>query len=54
MTSRHFVANPSGTVFSQNFNGREGPVQIIEHQQFHTDADGNLTVVRTFERHVGC
>jgi hypothetical protein len=50
----HFVANRGGTVFHQNFNGREGPVQIIEHQQFHTDAHGNVTVDRTFERHVGC
>jgi hypothetical protein len=50
----HFVANRSGSIFSQNFNGREGPVQIIEHRQFHTDADGNVTVDRTFERHVGC
>jgi hypothetical protein len=50
----HFVENRSVSVFSQNFNGREGPIQIIEHRQFHTDADGNVTVDRTFERHVGC
>ncbi len=50
----HFVAGPGGTVFHHNFNGKEGPVQIIEHQQFHTDSDGNVTIDRTFERHVGC
>jgi hypothetical protein len=46
--------NHSGTVFHDIFNSREGPVQIIEHLQFHTDADGNVTLDRTFERHVGC
>jgi hypothetical protein len=50
----HFVANRGGSVFLENFNGREGPVQIIEHVQFHTDAEGNVTVDRSFERHVGC
>ena len=48
------VANPGGEVFHEIFNSREGPVQIIEHLQFHTDADGNVRVDRTFERHVGC
>jgi hypothetical protein len=31
------------------FNSHEGPVQIIEHLQFHTDADGNVRVDHTFE-----
>jgi hypothetical protein len=48
------AANPGGTILHENFNGREGPVQIVEHLHFHTDADGNVTVGRTFERHVGC
>jgi hypothetical protein len=29
-------------------------VQIIEHATFRTDADGNVTADRTFERHVRC
>jgi hypothetical protein len=36
------------------FNSREGPIQIIQHRQFHTDADGNATVVRTFEKIGDC
>jgi hypothetical protein len=39
--------NASGTVFHDIFNSREGPVQIIEHVQLHTDSDGNVTVDRT-------
>jgi hypothetical protein len=50
----HFTANRSGQVFFDNFNSKEGPVQIIQHQRFRTDADGNVTVDRTFERIVGC
>lgn len=50
----HLTENASGTVFHDIVNSREGPVQIIEHVQLHTDADGNVTVDRTFERHVGC
>src|SRR5512132_2277940 len=34
------VATPGGEIFHDIFNTREGPVQIIEHLQFHTDADG--------------
>jgi hypothetical protein len=49
-----FVANHGGTVFHQSFNSKEGPVQIIEHLQFHTDRAGNVTVDRSFERIVGC
>jgi hypothetical protein len=48
------VATPGGEVFHEIFNSREGPVQITEHLQFHTDADGDIRVDRTFERHVGC
>ena len=48
------VATPGGEIFHDIFNSREGPVQIIEHLQFHTDADGNVRVDHTFERHVGC
>jgi hypothetical protein len=48
------VANRGGEVFHDIFNSREGPVQIIEHLQFHADADGNVRVDRTFERVVGC
>jgi hypothetical protein len=52
--STHFVANRSGTVFQDIFNSREGSIQIIQHRQFHTDADGNATVVRTFEKIGDC
>jgi len=52
--SFHFVATPGGTVQHEIYNGAEGPVQIIEHQQIHTDADGNVTIDRYFELHVGC
>ena len=48
------VATPGGEVFHDIFNSKEGPVQIIEHLQFHTDADGNVRVDHTFERVVGC
>ena len=48
------VANRGGEVFHDIFNSREGPVQIIEHLQFHADADGNIRVDHTFERVVGC
>jgi hypothetical protein len=50
----HFADNAGGTIFHDILNSKEGPVQIIEHLQFHTDADGNVIVDRTFERHVGC
>lgn len=50
----HFVENASGTIHHEIFNSKEGPVQIIEHFQLHTDADGNVTVDRTFDRVVGC
>jgi hypothetical protein len=50
----HFVTTPSGTISHEIFNSKEGPVQIIEHLQLHTDAEGNVTVDRAFERHVGC
>jgi hypothetical protein len=50
----HFVSTPGGTVLHSNYNGWEGPVQIIEHLQIHTDADGNVAVDRYFERHIGC
>jgi hypothetical protein len=50
----HFVDNASGTIYHEIFNSKEGPVQIVEHLRFHTDADGNVTVDRTFERIVGC
>jgi hypothetical protein len=49
-----FVSNPGGTVEHIAYNGFEGPVRITEHVQFHTDAEGNVTVDRYFERHVGC
>ena len=48
------VATAGGEVFHEIFNSREGPVQIIEHQQFHFDADGNLQVEHVFELVVGC
>jgi hypothetical protein len=50
----HFVVNRSGSIFQDTFNSREGPIQIIQHRQFHTDADGNATVVRTFEKIGDC
>jgi hypothetical protein len=48
------VANRGGEVFHDIFNSKEGPVQIIEHLQFHADADGNIRVDHTFELVVGC
>jgi hypothetical protein len=50
----HFVANHSGDIFMQNFNSKEGPVQITEHEQLRVDSEGNITTDRTFDRHVGC
>jgi len=50
----HFVANPGGTVFQNTFNSKEGPIQIIQHAQFHTDAAGNVRVDRTFEKIGDC
>jgi hypothetical protein len=50
----HFADNAGGTIYHDIFNSKEGPVQIIEHLQFHTDTDGNVTVDRTFNRYVGC
>jgi hypothetical protein len=50
----HFVENASGTIYHEILNSKEGPVQIVEHLRFHTDADGNVTGDRTFERIVGC
>jgi hypothetical protein len=50
----HDVANRSGEVFMHNFNSKEGPIQIIQHQQIQVDADGNVTVDRTFERIGDC
>jgi len=37
-----------------NFNSKEGPIQIIQHQRIQIDADGNVTVDRTFERIGDC
>jgi hypothetical protein len=45
---------PQRSIFQDTFNSREGPIQIIQHRQFHTDADGNATVVRTFEKIGDC
>jgi hypothetical protein len=50
----NFVENDSGTIFHEIFNSKEGPVLIVEHLQLHTDADGNVTVDREFDRVVGC
>ena len=50
----HFVVNRSGSVFQDELNAHEGPIQIIQHRQFHTDADGNATVVRTFDKIGDC
>jgi hypothetical protein len=50
----HFAGNAGGTTFHDIFNSKEGPVQIVQHLQFHADADGNVTVDRAFERIVGC
>ena len=50
----HFVENAGGTNYHDIFNSKEGPVQIVDHLQFHTDADGNVTVDRKFDRVVGC
>jgi hypothetical protein len=50
----HGVANRGGEVFMHNFNSREGPIQIIQHQRIQVDADGNVTVDRTFERIGDC
>ena len=50
----HFVENASGTISHEIFNSKEGPVLIVEHLQLHTDADGNVTVDREFDRVVGC
>jgi len=52
--SIHFVANRSGDRFKGPFNSKEGPVQIIQHVTFRTDADGNVTADRTYQRVVGC
>ena len=41
-------------MFQSIFNSKEGPVQMIEHEQFHTDSEGNVTIDRVFERVVGC
>lgn len=41
-------------MFQSTFNGKEGPIQIIQHQQFHTDAAGNVRIDRTFERIGAC
>jgi hypothetical protein len=49
----HFVANRGGTVFD-NFNSKEGPIRILQHQTFHTDADGNVTVDRSVEKIGAC
>ena len=50
----HFVGTPGGTIEHEIFNSKDGPVQIIEHFQLHIDANGNVTVDRTFNRVVGC
>jgi hypothetical protein len=50
----HLVENASGTIFHEIFNSKEGPVLIVEHLQLHTDAEGNVTVDREFDRVVGC
>jgi hypothetical protein len=50
----HNVANHSGEVFMHNFNSKEGPIQIIQHQRIQVDADGNVKVDRTFERIGDC
>ena len=50
----HFVANRGGTVFQNTLNSKEGPIQIIQHQQFHTDAGGNVRVDRRFEKIGDC
>jgi hypothetical protein len=50
----HYVANRSGEVFMHNFNSKEGPIQIIQHQRIQIDADGNVKVDRTFERIGDC
>lgn len=52
--TNHFVANRGGSVFQSTFNSKEGPIQIIQHEQFHTDADGNVRVDRTFENVGSC
>jgi hypothetical protein len=35
------VENHSGEVLMHNFNSKEGPIQIIQHQRIQVDADGN-------------
>jgi hypothetical protein len=51
----HFAALKGQSIlFHDNLNSQEGPVQIIEHRQFHTDAAGNVAIDRIYERHVGC
>jgi len=50
----HVVANHGGEVFQSTFNSKEGPIQIIQHAVFHTDADGNVRVDRTFEKTGDC
>ena len=50
----HDVANRGGEVFMHNFNSKEGPIQIIQHQRIQVDADGNVRVDRTFERIGDC
>jgi hypothetical protein len=50
----HYVANRSGEVFMHNFNSKEGPIQIIQHQRIQIDADGNVKIDRTFERIGDC
>jgi hypothetical protein len=48
------VSNASGDIIHDNQSAREGPVQIIVHQQLRFETDGTVTVDREFERIVGC
>jgi hypothetical protein len=50
----HFVASRNGGVFFHNFNSKEGPIQIIQHETALIDPDGNVTFDRTYEKIGSC
>ena len=50
----HISTGSSDEKIHDNLSSREGPVQIIVHQQLRFDPDGNVTVDREFELVSGC
>jgi hypothetical protein len=51
--SIHFVANRGGDTFKSTFTARKARADH-RARDLRTDAYGNVTADRTFERHVGC